>query len=88
MYLTLPDWITAVPWAGAEVIESIVSVCPDSFAGPAESLKRTSTSTFPSSATEAVSSPATGGSLTSVTLTLTVAVAVFGSAAPLVVPLS
>ena len=65
-----------------------VSVWPDSLAGPVLSLASASTSTSPSSATVAASSPAVGASLTSVTVTETVAVSDCGSATPLVVPLS
>ena len=68
----------------------MLSVCPDSFAGPSESIVRTSISTplALSSATEAASLAATGGSLSSVTVMPTVAVSHCGSGAPFVVPLS
>ena len=65
-----------------------VSVCPDSFAGPVESFVRGSNVTEPSSATVGRVVNAVGLSLTSVTVTYTVAVSDFGSAAPFVVPLS
>ena len=77
-----------VPWA-PWVTAVTVSVWPASLAGPLMSLARTrSKLTEPSSATLVESSTAVGLSLTSVTVTLTVAVLVFGSATPLVVPLS
>ena len=77
----------AVPWLAATVIE-MVSCWPASLAGPALSLARTKMSTEASSLVVAVSSLATGASLTSVTVTDTVAVALLASRTPLVVPLS
>ena len=78
--------------AGVAVTAVTVSVCPDSFAGPLLSLSTrpaAGNTSEPSSATgPRVSSSADGASLTSVTVKLTVAVSVFGSATPLVVPLS
>ena len=59
-----------------------------SFAGPVLSLLRGSKTSAVSSAVVALSSLATGGSFTSVTVTFTVAVAHLESGEPLVVPLS
>ena len=79
--------VVTVPWAPS-VTAVTVRVWPDSLAGPVLSLARTLVVTEPSSATVAVSLTASGVSLTSVTVTLTVAVSLLGSATPLVVPLS
>ena len=65
--LSTIDTLPNVPW----VTESIVGVDSESL-----SLSRTSTSTVPPSATVVVSSSATGGSLTGVMVTSTVAVSV------------
>jgi hypothetical protein len=78
VYSTLPasgpELITdAEPWLGAELIESTVNVCPDSFAGPGVSLALTSITFAVSSAVVAVSSFATGGSLTALMVSETVA---------------
>ena len=53
-----------------------MSVCPDSFAGPAESFSRGSSWTTPSSATVAVSSTAVGASFAGRTVTETAPVSV------------
>jgi len=83
-YFTVPlALIVAVPWAGW-VTDATVSGSPSG----SPSLPSTATLTEPSSATVAVSATAVGASLTSVTVIVTVAVALFGSATPLVVPLS
>ena len=79
-------WV-ALPWAGASTCETCTSWL-DSLAGPGLSLPAASIATEPSSATVAASGLATGGSLTSVTVTETVPVSLRGSGEPLVVPLS
>src|SRR5438045_3990888 len=78
-----------VAWAlpGASTCETCTSWL-DSLAGPGLSLPAASIATEPSSATVAASGLATGGSLTSVTVTETVPVSLRGSGEPLVVPLS
>ena len=67
-----------------------VRVWLPSLAGPVESLavRSLAKESVPSSATVVESATAVGASLTSVTVTLTVAVSALGSATPLVVPLS
>src|SRR5438045_9303192 len=65
--------IVALPWAGASTCETCTSWL-DSLAGPGLSLPAASIATEPSSATVAASGLATGGSLTSVTVTETVPV--------------
>jgi hypothetical protein len=68
-----------------------LSVCPPSLAGPLLSLPSRSAAgkvSAVSSADAFTSSPASGASFTSVTLTFTVPVASFGSATLAVVPLS
>jgi hypothetical protein len=77
----------------AEVAETAVTVrvWPDSFGAPAVSFVVRVDAAKPSgvpSAVDWLSVFATGVSLTSVTVTLTVPMADFGSAPPLVVPLS
>src|SRR5437763_995984 len=76
--------IVALPWAGASTCETCTSWL-DSLAGPGLSLPAASIATEPSSATVAASGLATGGALTAVTVSETVAVSLRGSGGPLVV---
>ena len=79
-----------LPWVSLPTAV-MVSVWPDSLAGPGESFAvkvAVPTVTDPSSATVSESVAATGRSLTSVTVTETVAVSDLKSLTPLVVPLS
>src|SRR5438045_8698248 len=75
--------IVALPWAGASTCETCTSWL-DSLAGPGLSLPAASIATEPSSATVAASGLATGGSLTSVTVTEIVLVGLVLGASQLV----
>ncbi len=87
VYVTVvPSVVTepSAPW----VTSVTVRVWVDSFAGPVESLSRTLIVTLSSSATESLSSTASGSSLTSVTVVDTVPMSHLASSTALVVPLS
>ena len=93
MYVTVPATSETEPCVSPTMgsTEMTVRVWPDSFAGPAESLAVRSEAgklTEPSSATDLESPLAVGASLTSDTVTETVAVSDLKSLTPFVVPLS
>ncbi len=74
MYVTTPSTSVTVPWVSDPAVTAVtVSACPDSFAGPATSLARRSSIGMASGspAAAALSGPATGGSLTSLTVIVT-----------------
>src|SRR5438046_10413330 len=86
----LPAESDTVPWEAVPTAVT-VRVWVDSLDGPAESLPVRSDAAKASAVSSAVdfeSFTAVGASFTSVTVTFTVAVSDFGSAIPLVVPLS